>query len=282
MEQLESFPTFGFSWGGMLTPQLGFPIGANYLGNEVRPPAQNAMQYLKKVIVPGYRANVQPQLIGEQELPQWAQAVAQQQGQVMGVQMNVSAGKIRIAYAVNSQPVEEDLYAVVTTTVIAGMNPLYNQIGERVHGMRAAKGQLDDQTKIMQTIVTSARPNLQWYNRYMQVCQQLTQQQMQRIRAAGELSRYISQTHNEISDMMMKSYENRQASEDRINKNWSQYMRGVDEYYNPVEQRAVELPSGYKNAWVNGNGEYIVTDSVNFNPNVELKGNWQQLKKSGE
>jgi hypothetical protein len=110
----------------------------------------------------------------------------------------------------------------------------------------------------------------------------LTQQQMQRIRAAGELSRYISQTHNEISDMMMKSYENRQASEDRINKNWSQYMRGVDEYYNPVEQRPVELPSGFKNAWVNGRGEYIVTDSVNFNPNVELDGNWQQLKKAGE
>ena len=27
------------------------------------------------------------------------------------------------------------------------------------------------------------------------------------------------------------------ASQDRINKNWSQSMRGVDEFYNPVEQR---------------------------------------------
>ncbi len=55
-------------------------------------------------------------------------------------------------------------------------------------------------------------------------------------------------------------------------------MRGVDEYYNPVEQRNVELPSGYGNAWLNGNGEYIVTDSLNFNPNVELNGNWQRLE----
>jgi hypothetical protein len=54
-------------------------------------------------------------------------------------------------------------------------------------------------------------------------------------------------------------------------------MRGVDKYYDPIAQRPVELPSGYTNAWVNGQGEYIVTESVNFNPNVEVGGNWQKL-----
>jgi hypothetical protein len=33
------------------------------------------------------------------------------------------------------------------------------------------------------------------------------------------------------------------------------------------------------NAWANGAGEYIVTDSLNFNPNVELDGNWQKLDR---
>jgi hypothetical protein len=59
--------------------------------------------------------------------------------------------------------------------------------------------------------------------------QALTQAQMDRIRADDELSRYISQTSNEISDMMRRSCEKRQASQDRINKSWSQYMRGVGE-----------------------------------------------------
>ena len=79
--------------------------------------------------------------------------------------------------------------------------------------------------------------------------------------------------------MMRQSYEQRQATQDRINQNWSQYLRGVDEYRDPVAGRAVELPSGYRNAWVNGNGEYLVTESVNFNPNVELNGNWQKMER---
>ncbi len=41
----------------------------------------------------------------------------------------------------------------------------------------------------------------------------------------------------------------------------------------------MELPSGYGHAWANGNGEYVVTDNPNFNPNVELKGDWQELEK---
>jgi len=54
----------------------------------------------------------------------------------------------------------------------------------------------------------------------------------------------------------------------------------VDEYHDPVAGKPVELPSGYNNAWANRNGEYIVTDSHLFNPNVELDGNWQKLKKT--
>jgi hypothetical protein len=59
-------------------------------------------------------------------------------------------------------------------------------------------------------------------------------------------------------------------------------MRGVDEYRDPVAGSNVELPSGYNKAWVNGQGEYIVTDSVNYNPNVDLGGDWTELKKSPE
>ena len=41
------------------------------------------------------------------------------------------------------------------------------------------------------------------------------------------------------------------------------------------------LPSPHKNAWVSRRGEYIVTDSVNFNPNVELDGTWGKLERKG-
>ena len=143
------------------------------------------------------------------------------------------------------QAVEEDLYCVLNTMVLPNGN-MTIQIADKLCGLRAPKGQLDRATKLFETMTHSTRINLQWFSQYSQLVQALTQAQMNRIRAVGESSRYISRTSNEISDMMRQSYEQRQASQDRINKNWSQYMRGVDEYHDPVAGRPVELPSGYK------------------------------------
>jgi hypothetical protein len=279
LEQLESFPTLGFNWGGLLTPEMGFPVGANYMGNEVRPPVHNAMQYLKEIIIPRYRADVQVRLIGEQELPEWAKAVSQQAEQVPGVQLQSHAGKVRLAYSVQGQAVEEDLYCVLQTVFLAAAGNMYIQTGERVHGMRAAAGRLDESTRVMQTMVTSVRVNPQWFNQYQQVCQALHNMQMQRIRAAGQISRIISDTNREISDSMYESWQRRQESEDRIARKWTEAFRGVETYYNPVDQRPVELPSGYRHAWVNGNGEVVLTDQAGFNPNVELGGSWQSLER---
>lgn len=281
LEQVESFPTLGFSYGGTLGPGTYFPIGSNYMGNEVRPPVHDAIQYLKEIILPRYRAGVQAQLVSVQELPEWAQTVAAQMEQLPGLQMAFSAGKVRIAYPHAGQAAEEDLYCVLQTMFLPAAGNMYIQTGERAHGLRAARGQLDQQNKIMQTIVTSARVNLQWFNKYTQLCQVLYQIQMQRIKTAGRISQIISQTHNEISDMIHQSWERRQASEDRIHKQWTNYIRGVEEYYNPIERRPVELPSGYREAWINGQGEYILTDNPNFNPNVQIGGNWQKLQRQG-
>jgi hypothetical protein len=102
--------------------------------------------------------------------------------------------------------------------------------------------------------------------------------QIKQIQHIGQISRIISQTHNEISDMIIQSYNKRQAVNDRIAENFSQYIRGVDEYYNPMERRPVELPSGYQNAWTNRLGEYILSDDPNFNPNIGSTREWQKME----
>jgi CheY-like chemotaxis protein len=71
------------------------------------------------------------------------------------------------------------------------------QVADKLYGMRAPKGRLDEATRVFQTMVNSTRPNLKWMNRYVQLTQALTRAELQRIKAAGELSRYISQTHAE-------------------------------------------------------------------------------------
>lgn len=280
LEQLETFPTVGFSWGGML-PVTGFPQGSIYLGNEVQPPVRDAIAFVKERLLPRARGNVSAKIVKTEELPKLAEAARQAEPAPPfgGPQMIFTAGRVRVEYEINGQPVEEDLYCVLNSIAMPSAN-MTLQVADKLSGLRAPKGKLDETTRLFETVIHSTRINLEWFNKYSQLVQALAQAQMNQIRAAGELSRYISRTSSEISDMMRQSYEQRQASQDRINKNWSQYMRGLDEYHDPVAGRPVELPGGYKNAWVSGNGEYIVTDSVNFNPNVELQGNWQRLERT--
>jgi len=61
-------------------------------------------------------------------------------------------------------------------------------------------------------------------------------------------------------------------------ENYSQALRGVDTYVDPVNNWNVELPTGYSNAWTNGT-DYVFSESPSFNPNTVLSGDWRQMGK---
>jgi hypothetical protein len=78
---------------------------------------------------------------------------------------------------------------------------------------------------------------------------------------------------------MMESYTERQKVYDRLSDNFSQNIRGVDAYYNSVDQKSVELPAGYDDAWCNALGDYIVSEDPNFNPNEHSNQTWHRMGK---
>ncbi len=128
-------------------------------------------------------------------------------------------------------------------------------------------------------LIRSFRLNPQWYARYMQVSQYLIQNQIQQIRHIGQISQIVSQTSDQISDMIMDSYNQRQETLDRLSTQFSQTIRGVDEYHGPFEERGVELPGGYDHAWSNALGEYILTDDPSFDPNIGSNLDWQAMER---
>ena len=280
LEAFEAWPAQPYSWGGMLA-MTGFPEGSNYLGNEVRPPPANAFEYLERYVLPQVRAGVSFRMVARAEMPELADAIrAQNAAEGNYLPTEVTAARVRIEYELNGNAVEEDFYCSLNKIFLPGGNMVI-WIADQLGAMRAEKGKLDDQAKILQTIVTSIRLNPQWLNRYQQLVEALVAYQNRQIANAGVLSRIISQTHAEISESRQQAYEQRQATMDRISDSYSQYQRGVDEYRNPDTGTHVELPSGYSHAWRGLNDEYIVTDNPNFNPNVELNGNWTALERGG-
>lgn len=201
-----------------------------------------------------------------------------------GVSTSVDGGKVKIEYQRDGRWVEEVIYAVVESftfpiQTMYGTVANTNWMGEYIFSFKAEKGKLDASSKIFQTMINSFQLNPQWFNKYSQLTEYLIRSQIQQIQNIGQISRIISQTSDEISDMMMKSYQDRQATYDRISTDFSQMIRGVEEYHNPIDQKPVELPSGYSAAWTNGLGEYVLSDDYSFNPNVESNQNWQKMER---
>jgi hypothetical protein len=277
-DSVEFFPTLPFSWGGLTGPGTFFPQGSIYLGNEVQPPPAGVIQCIQTIVIPRFRAKVHPRIVKEEELPDLAKVVKAENPDQGGVRPAVSAAKVRIEYQESGKTVEEDIYCALVVMPLPGGN-MTIWMADKLAGLRAEKGKLDGRTKIFQTIIHSAKLNLQWFNKYAQLVQALTRAQMQQIKNAGEFSKILSKTSSEISSTMQRAYEERQAAMDRVNENFSQHIRGVDAYHDPVEGKAVELPSGYTDAWVNSRGEYVITENPNFNPNVEMEGGWRKLEK---
>jgi hypothetical protein len=160
----------------------------------------------------------------------------------------------------------------MTTNTMWGVN--------YIGSFRAEKGKLDASSKILKTISDSVTLNLEWFNKYVQVIEYLIKMNIQQIKSMGQLGSIIAQTGEEIRQENLDLYYEREATNDRISNQFSEYVRSVDSYFNPLEEKNVELPTGYDNVWVNNLGEYVLSDNPNYNPNVGNNQNYQRLEKA--
>lgn len=282
-EEMEVFPNQALFWTNNQMLLSTFPAGARYFGAEVRPVA-GPQEALIHIVLPRFRGGVSGlKVVGKANLPQLAKALGAGAPQP-GVKTFGQAAKIRIEYTQNGVPMEEEIFGVVegfSFSVMSMQGPLTNTnwFVDYLFSFKAPKGTLDRQAKLFQTMAMSFKVNPQWFNKYNQLVNALIQAQIRQIHSIGELSRYISRTNNEISDAMRDSYNQRQKVYDGIAENFSESVRGSEHYYNPIEDQRVELPGGYAHVWTNPNGEYVLSDNPNFNPNVGSNLHWQELQK---
>ena len=92
-------------------------------------------------------------------------------------------------------------------------------------------------------------------------------------------SRSVARAGDQINDMIMKGYHDRQAVMDRVNQRWDRTIRQVEVYHNPVTGENVELPSGYSHVWRDKSGEYVAVPTWIANPNYQSNGCCVELEK---
>jgi hypothetical protein len=282
-EQFQLFPNQAFFWTDNAGTFQLFPVGSKYFGNEVRQ-LMDPLNALKQVVIPRFRGKVQSmKIIKEEEIS--SVVLPPGSSTQSPLQTSTKAGKIRIEYTENGKAYEDEIYCTVEATYypLQSMFGSYTNIIWSVNyigSFRAEKSKLDASARLFQTISNSVTLNIKWFNTYVQVVEYLIKMQIQQIQSIGQLGSIIAQTGSEIRQENLDLYYQREAMNDRISTQFSEYVRGVDSYYNPLEEKNVELPTGYDNVWVNGNGEYVLSDNPNYNPNIGNNQNFQKLEKT--
>jgi hypothetical protein len=283
-EQFEVFPNHCFFWSTNRQLLSMYRPGSRYFGSIVKQPV-TAQKALRNIILPEQRGRYQGlQILKDEnvpELPIALKAGKQSQG---GAGSGATGAKLRVRYTIDGVAMEEEFYAVVESIsfpVQSMYGTFYNTIWyvDYIFSFKSDAGKLESNTQIFQTITSSIKVNPKWYAKYSNVIEYLAQQQITRIRNIGEFSRMLSRMSDEIREDKMQQFKANGDVYDRVSQKFSDNTLGIDRYFDPNEGREVELPSGYNHAWCNNNGEYIMTDNPNFNPNEGSNLHWEPMKR---
>jgi len=141
--------------------------------------------------------------------------------------------------------------------------------------VRYPAGRQEDAERIMGTAIASTRANPGWQQAVAQVFNNVARMEQAEIaKRAGiwnEAQRYSS-------DLQRRTWEEGQASRDRINTQWGRTIRGVDEWKDP-NGSSIELSAGYNEAWSRPDGTFILSNDPLFDPSVVLQEDWKRMEK---
>jgi hypothetical protein len=267
---IEFLPGQYFSWPPIASYQ---PQGGNYMGCILWPPIQEVPEFIRTFYYPGALARLQGARIVQAEN---LSKIAAQVAQFHGGQSSALCGRVRYDYQADGFQWEEDVY--VTLVYTPGQPQiLWSGTG---YSFRAHQGYLDRLIPLMNTTTNTLRQSPEWFGYYLYVRKLFLNRMAQGIRNAGILSEAITRNSAEIRQMFEDSYRRTNQSQDRISRSYSEYIRGVETYRNPYEDRPIQLPTGYDGVWVSRSGEYLLSNQPGFNPNVGSPTEWRRMERS--
>lgn len=295
-QEIGTLPPITFIWNDRLMA-ANYKPGSLYAGLEVQFPALDPFQAIDKIVIPRFRRQLENASIVKQEkLPELAAANRAKYPQPEYRNAVFQAGKARFEYAENGVQMQEDVYILTAAVQIPSAQngpPAVSTLWslDEIRYSKAPKGTLDAQLPLFEACLFSLRPNLKWFGRLQEISQEYS-----RLRAQADnpsVARALEQgaivadrmdsanRSTELTEQLnarnLKRYQNRQQVADGINAHLDRSQ--VEVYRNPSTAETVQLPSGYRAAWANQNGEYQVAGAPDYDPNASAPGVWTRLEK---
>lgn len=146
--------------------------------------------------------------------------------------------------------------------------------------LRAPEGTLDTQMPVLLAIVNSLRQTPEYTQQIVQMQTKISQGNHESAMKTIETYRQISQSsynaNQEINAGIMNSYKQRNASQDRSQRGFVNYIHDQQDYADPSVNANVTLPANYDKVFSNGKGEYVLTNDVSFEPGAD----WSSIERT--
>lgn len=98
-------------------------------------------------------------------------------------------------------------------------------------------------------------------------------------RATEEFGQRLHEYNDYVSALHQQTVNDRWASQDRQNFHFRENLGGVVTYYNPYENRTVEIPTQHAYYWVNRQGHVYGTDDPRDDPRVGSTEEWVEMER---
>jgi len=299
------------SWGSATDPMMyqNMMMQAQNGGCQVAPP-MDAEQYLREAFLPmGLNGATIVEVEQNVEAKQAADQKAMKFKQQLGGQTEVqnSAVTARLKWSDGT----EGIALCQVLSFIMVMQDPYTGNMQRISTSNATErsyirfpaARKQEAEQVLATLKSSYRTNPEWqqaidgyfanlteqqnrmHHQRMAAIDQQTQantaaheQRMANIQAQGAAN---TARHNERMgnmDVSMRSWEAQQSSNDRTHSSFVKTIREVETYRDGGG--AVELSSGYDQAWSRGDGTYILSNTPGFDPSAAFQDqNWTEMKR---
>lgn len=246
-----------------------------------------AATFLQQIIIPEYRSNVSNlRVIKSEQLQNVAQQVAvavekQRQSDSVYAQLTANANlsfdvaRVDVTYNVNNvQYFETFMTRIIYTDQPGGAGVFWGP--EEITSFWCVANQSQNLINDYVVMASSMMVNPLFLHKIYQINLMMVRNQQQQIRNVGELSRYISQTSDQINQMILSSIEYKDKMYDGVFRDYSEYTRGVECYHDA--DVTLEVPTVYEHVWRDGD-KVIMSMDPNFNPNEQMYGTWEKMQK---
>lgn len=275
----ETLPGYSWQWGNDQISQTTIRMSGCVMA-----PPKGPEQVLQDIIV-RYRRGAYIRNV--ERSPEAARAVYDElyhtygyYYNAQGITLRTDAVRAMIEYQYGGINYEEWITFSWVEAATPGMvtPPVYSYFVKDIAAFRAPKGQLKNHETLFSAILASIRTNPAWHNAMLQLIANVSSNAS---RAAGNRAAIWSNAMNQIGEMRLRTWQKNNETLSRVSVSWSRAFRGVDAYVDPTTNQTVELPTGYRNAWSDGIGGYVLSPDPSFDPNVKKflkQQNWHKMK----